>query len=491
MLTRPCLIASFALIAACKFSEPPATDAGELPPPKVSFEFLESGADEISGMLMIPVVLSDPSETPVTVAYVVDGGGTATPGMDFTVQSNSLTFAPGVIAAEIPVAITNDVDETESIERFAITLMTPQGAVIGKTPTHTITIADHILPRVQFMNGTTTGAEGTPSTLTLILDKPAEGASTIVIGVAPGATTPADAGDLTLAEGTVVDIPDGATSVMVPVGEVNDELDEEDNENLILSLKGASPNLFVGVQATETHAIADNDLPPVVQFTAASSTVEENVTQTTLTVSLTAVSGRAITVRYDDDASAGDAESADATVTGSGTNLAFAAGDLSKTITITVANDAIDEDAETVVVDLSAATNAQLTGVSTHTLTINTDLADLPSIAYATASAIRDERDENRDIPVVMTGQTERTVSVGYGLSAAGTASTPFDFTVIGNSLSFGPTTANTTTKNIVIDINEDTIDEGDETVIINLLNPTNATLGTLSSFTFTINNDD
>ncbi|MEO8704187.1 MAG: Calx-beta domain-containing protein [Kofleriaceae bacterium] len=484
MLRR--VVVSFIVLTACKFSAPLATDAGEVAPPKVSFEFLESGADEVSGTVRLPVVLSAPSDGVVTVAYVVDSGGGATPGADFTVASNLLTFAPGEVIAEIPVTITDDADETEVAERFSISLMSPQGADLGKTTTHTITIADHVLPRIQFSAPTTAGSEDAPSTIMLVLDKASEGQSTVVIGVAAGIVTPGDASDVGLAEGTLVTIPAGAMQVAVPVLEVNDTLDEEDNENLLLSLKGASPNLFVGAQAVETHAIADNDLPPVVQFASAGQTVEEGVGTLTIAVSLSTASGRQVRVTF--DRAAGTSEPADATLTNAGATLTFAPGEVAKEIAVTIANDTVDEDPETVPIELAGAVNATL-GTATHTITINADAADpKPRVEFVTAAANRDERDENRNFDVKLVGATERIVTVPYSVNGASTASSPSDYTLAASPLEFAP---GTTTKSIVFDMQEDSMVEPDETVIIDLEPPTNATLGTIVQFTFSIDNDD
>jgi hypothetical protein len=49
-------------------------------------EVRNSGADEMTNSVMIPVVPSSPAETAVSVTYAV-AGGTATPGTDFTVAA--------------------------------------------------------------------------------------------------------------------------------------------------------------------------------------------------------------------------------------------------------------------------------------------------------------------------------------------------------------------------------------------------------------------
>src|SRR5436190_14926006 len=113
-----------ALWTACGFSKSIADDNAL----NVGFEFATSGADEKSGTIMVPVVLSRESEAQVTVDYSLLGTGNATAGEDFELASGTLVFEPGDIRKEVPVTIKEDADETEPEERFAILLMSPVGA---------------------------------------------------------------------------------------------------------------------------------------------------------------------------------------------------------------------------------------------------------------------------------------------------------------------------------------------------------------------------
>ena len=471
-------------VAACNFSSPSTLDATpEVVLPTIEFEFEASGADETSATVMIPVVLSKPSDTPVTVMYSVLSGGSATPGDDFTTTASSLTFAAGELRQQIPIMITPDVDETEAIEAFDLALTTPDGAELGVIVIHKVTISDHILPRVQFMSQSTSTGEGAQTMLSLTLDKPAEGNSTVVIGVVEGTAT---AADLALAEGTVVTILSGATTGSVQIGEIDDALDEDDSESLQFELRGASPNLVVGTLASSTHTITDNDLPPVVQFAAATSTVNEDAGTVNLTVSLDAPSGRTVSVAF---AGAGvSASAADATVTGSPGSLVFAPGETAKTIAVTIANDTEDENDETVSVTLSAPTNASL-GTTTHTLTIAADATDLPpSVAFLAATTTVDEDTDGGptvNLSVRLSVASGKTVTVSYSLNGASTATSGSDFNLTIATLSFP---AGTTNRTITVDVNQNAPNnENNETVIVDLNTPTNATLGTPATHTLTI----
>ncbi|HLL21004.1 MAG TPA: Calx-beta domain-containing protein, partial [Kofleriaceae bacterium] len=259
---------------ACSFSASTEEDTSEQP--AIAFEFTMSGADELSGTIQVPVILSHAAETEVRVGYSLRDGNNATPGVDFELVTGTLVFAPGEQRKELPVRIMDDTDETEAVETFEIALSRPIGATLDEVRAiHSVRIADHILPRVTVGPGPTTASEASPTKLVIKLDRPSEGQSTVVIGVSGGAPAAASASDVTLLDGTQIVIPSGATSVNVPIGEKDDALDEEDHEIVVFTLRGASANLVIGTASSLAHAISDNDAPPTLGFTLATATLGE------------------------------------------------------------------------------------------------------------------------------------------------------------------------------------------------------------------------
>ena len=95
-------------------------------------------------------------------------------------------------------------------------------------------------------------------------------------------------GTLTIAAGTL-----GAT---IPLAIVNDALDEND-EQIVVQLSNPS-NAELGTTTRFTYTILNNDPSPTVSITTASSSVGESVGTTTLTVALSAASGKDITVTF-------------------------------------------------------------------------------------------------------------------------------------------------------------------------------------------------
>lgn len=489
------------VVGACSYSSPDTAGDGPNAPPVVAFEFASSGTDEgASGTTgttaLVPVVLNKPSDTTVTVECKAISGGTATELIDYSVATLTVTFPPGVTKVDVEIDVIKDFDEMERAETIELALSSPVGATLDPLKAiHEITIADHVLPRISFTTPTSTTDETSPSSLELVLDLPADGPSTVVIGVTPAATAGTDVEDLALLDGTIVDIPSGAMSVSVPIGEVDDVFDEQQIENVTFELKGASQNLVVdALKRSRDHAITDDDLPPVVQFKLTASDVAEGGATATLEVELSEESQLPVTVTYGRQA-ADTASADDATV--SGTTLSFnpridgAAGEKTKSINVTINEDAIDENPETVIVTISAAQNASVGDQATHTLTILADANDPPAVVqFATAASSTNEANTTHTITINVTPASGKDIGLSYAFGGSASISgggngqddydpnTPSPFTIQAGSATF----------TFRVDINNDNANEGSETISIQLASPTNATLGATSLHTVTIN---
>src|SRR5207249_5454067 len=139
------------------------------------------------------------------------------------------------------------------------------------------------------------------------------------------------------------------TITVVVNGDNIDEIDESFTVNL------SNPARATIANGTGTGTILDNDNPPTVAFSLASSSGLESVTPANLAVSLSAVSGKTVTVDYALNGG---------TATGGGVDYALASGTLSfppgvtnQNIALAVVNDALNELNETVLVTLSNPTN--------------------------------------------------------------------------------------------------------------------------------------
>ncbi len=329
----------------------------------VGFATGSSSVDEISGAVRLSVVLSSARSETVSVAYGV-GNGTATHGGDFALIVGTLSFAPGELEHSFEVDIIQDT-EPEPDETIDLTLSSVSGATLGQA-THTITIQSVVTPRatVNLAAVSSNQNEASPATVVAELSMAADVELSIDVALSGTATPGTDYG-----VSPRVVFPAGTTSVMITVPIVDDMLDEDD-EDLVLTLVNPSPGLLLGSTTSHTHLIVDNDLTPTVAFQLQNQSVTESATSRNATVVLSAPSGRTVTVPFSIGGTA--TSGADFTIATT-TPLSFTSGVTSRTVTMNVLQDPTPEPSESVVLTLGAPTNATVGTNATHTLTILND----------------------------------------------------------------------------------------------------------------------
>ena len=234
-----------------------------------------------------------------------------------------------------------------------------------------------------------------------------------------------------------------------------------------------------------TVTVNDDDGAPTLSINSPSVTEVDNGSTATLTftVRLTPQSGNTVTVGYA-DAGAGTATSGgtDYATLASGT-LTFAPGVTSNSVAVTVNGDDFDEPDETVVVRLSSPSNATLTGGATtldSTGTIN-DNDPTPTVSVTDAAAVSEgdvvspDSPNNMTFTVTLSAVSGQTVTVPYTLSGTATAGT--DYTEPDpRSVTIA---AKMTQEDIAIPVAGDEVDEENETIMVTLGTPTNATVST------------
>ena len=202
-------------------------------------------------------------------------------------------------------------------------------------------------------------------------------------------------------------------------------------------------------------------------------------------VTVTRSGGSAGTTGISYNTGTGTANSTDFT-SASGT-LTLADGETSKTISIPITNDALDEVDEAFTVSLNFLTGSASFGTPTTTTITIQDDDPTPSATIGDAVQI-ETNSGNRTItfPVTLNAASGRAVSFNYA-TADGSASGGTDFLATSGTLQMG---AGQTVASIVVNITGDTAVEPDETFSVTLTNPQNATL-TRATATGTIIGDD
>src|SRR5918992_1095873 len=427
-----------------------------------------------------PLTLSAASERTVTVAYATANGSAVAPGDYGAVAGGSVTFGPGDTSETISVTTANDpLDEAQ--ESFTVTLATPTNATVAAgqgTATGTID-DDDPLPQVSIANAAAV-AEGGLASFPVTLSAASGRTVTVAYTSAHGTSAAADfAGALS---GTVT-FAAGDTSEQIQIQTHDDALDEA-QESFTVTLATPTNATVAAGQGTATGTIDDNDPLPQVSIGTAPAVSEGAVAS--FPVTLSAASGRSVTVEYS-TADGSAIEPGDYTAAGG--SVTFNAGETSKQIQIQTLDDAFDEPAaEGFTVTLGTPSNATIAaGQGSSGGTIN-DNDDPPSVSIGNAAPVTEGAAAS--FPVTLSAASGRTVTVNYS-TANGSAFEPADYTAASGTVTFDP---GETSKLVPVATIDDTLDEVDAetlTVMISVNASSNATLGSPSSGTATINDND
>ena len=313
--------------------------------------------------------------------------------------------------------------------------------------------------------------------------------STVEVDYSTTDGTATAASDYVSASGTLT-FPPLVDSQTFTIEILDDEVYEGD-ETVNLRLSDPDDDAILGDQATAVLIIAEDDAVPSagsLQFSAPTYTVDENGTVASITV--TRVNGSFGIVAVDYNTADGTASAGSDYIAASGT-LIFDDGVTSQSFTVDIWDDAEYEGDETVNLSLSNPLGgAGLESPSTAVLTIAEDDPVPPagSLQFSAPTYTADENGPAALITVTRVNGSFGIVTVDY-TTVDGTASAGSDYTAASGTLSFDD---GVTSQTFTIDILDDTVYEGDETVNLALSNPSGgAGLGSPATAVLTIAEDD
>ncbi|MEM8639509.1 MAG: Calx-beta domain-containing protein [Cyanobacteria bacterium P01_G01_bin.54] len=414
---------------------------------------------EGAGTASFTISLSAASGKAISVDYAT-ADGTATAGSDYTTNNGTLNFAAGETSKTVTVTLTNDATN-EATETFVVDLSNPTNATIADTQGQATINDDDGAPTLSISDPTVNENAGT-ATFTVSLSAASGQAISVDYATADGTATAGS--DYTTNNGTL-NFAAGVTSQDITVTILNDLLNEA-SETFDVNL--TNPTNATIADATGQGTINDDDAPPTLSITDA--TVNENAGTASFTVSLSAASGQAVSVNY---ATADGTATAGSDYTSNTGTLNFAAGETSKTVTVNITDDALNEVAETFDVNLSAPTNATIAD-GTGQGTIN-DNDSAPTISVNDVSVAEGNAGTTAaTFTISLSGASGQTITVNYA-SADNTATiADSDYNAATGTLTFNP---GETTKTVDVLVVGDAAQEGDETFFLNLSAPTNATI--------------
>ena len=375
----------------------------------------------------------------------------------------------------VAVTALGDGDRADDAKQIRYTVAGYAGGEVTNQLAVTVTVIDDDKPAVSLsLSPSSISENGGVATVTATLEAASPATTTIMVTAATG--TNAVAGDFALSSANTLTIAAGETTSTgtVTIAAVNNAVDEPDKS---VTVSGSASNSDgVKQPADRTLAITDDDPAPTLSIDSPSvSEGNSGSRNLTFTATLSAASGREVTVDYADAGTGTATSGTDYTAIAAGT-LTFATGTTSQTFDVSVTGDVLDEADETVKVRLKDPTNAAVsTTAGTGTGTITDDDAT-PTLSISEPSVAEgDSGSAALTYTVTLSAASGRQVTVRYADAGTGTATSGTDYAAItGGTLTF---VAGTTSRTFSVSVTGDTVNEPNETVAVNWSNATNATI--------------
>jgi len=423
-------------------------------------------------------------------AFSVDwatANGTATAGSDYIAASGTVSFdGTGPDKTKTATVLINGDTTAETNETFTVNISNPQPAagIVIDTPSATQTIADDD-SSASFAIGDVTAAEGNAgsSTFSFAVTKTGSTGFTTSVNFATtdGTATVAD-GDYAPTSGTLSFLP-GDTTKNVDVT-VNGDTKHETGETFTVDLSGAVNASIADNQGVGT--ITNDDQVPDISVDDQVTAEGNSPTTPTMTfnVTLSNPSDQTVTVEY--ATNDGTATTTDGDYAAASGTVTFNPGQTAKTVDVTVNGDDTTEPDESLTLDLSNASNANILDDSgTGTITNDDPIPDVSiddqSITEGNAGT------STLTFNVTLSHASSDTVSVDYTTTDGSATTADADYVAASGTVTFNP---GQTTKTVDVTVNGDLTHESDETFTVDLSNASNAGVADASG-QGTITNDD
>ena len=446
------------------------------PPPTTPVVSITAGSAVNEGTAASFSLSASPAPvSPVTLNYTVTQSGAFVATGDLSIQTDSLSGGSGTIT--VPT-VNDSLDEANG--SVTVTLDSGTGYALHNTQNAaTVTVNDNDMTEVSFAAATSSAAEGSGTrTVRVNLSPVPATALTLNYTVSGTATSGSDYTSI----GTSVSVTSGSSFINISVPILNDSADEVD-ETVIITLGPGSHYTINSAANVHTLTITDNDVPAVF-FGAAASSIGEGGGTKYVTVRISPAPATGFTVGY----TVGGTATSGSDYTAPSGSLSVAAGQITVTIPVAVTDDSVtSEGSETVILTLSSnGSGYELGSRTVHTLSIN-DNDGTPTASFNTSSAtIMEGPNKSQSVRINLSPAPSSNITLSYSVGGSATAGSDY------NTLSGEKTVAaGSTSTTITIYIIDDTIEDTGETLILTLSSDTAYTVGSPSTFTLTITNDD
>ena len=443
--------------------------------PTVTANFAQASysVDE-GGTVQVTVTLSADPEREVTI-LLVHGLHGGISDADYSGVPVSLVFRSGETENSFTFRAAGD-DIDDDGESLALTFRTPMPAGVTAGATTTVSITDDDTAGVTISKTALEIDEGASATYTVVLDtEPTAGVTVTVTGAS---------GDVSVDDTTLTFTADNwDTAQTVTVTAARD--DDAASDASVTLTHTANGGDYVDVEETVTVTIVEKDASVL---SVSDEHAAENGGNMVFTVSISAAAGEAVTVSY---ATSNGTATAGQDYTETSGTLTFPANSVvSRTVSVPVTDDTVDEaEEETFTLTLSNVHEASLAGgdstlAATGTITDNDDPQVTVSFGQASYSV-----DEGGTVQVTVTlsadPEREVTIRLVHGLRGG---ISDADYSGVPASLVFQ---SGDTEKSFTFRAAGDDIDDDGESVALTFRTPMPAGVTAGATTTVTITDDD
>ena len=366
----------------------------------------------------------------------------ATYGTDYTTNFGSDEFVidiakQGLVGTFNIQPLDNAV--LEGTKTLTITITGVSGALaVGANNTLTFSILDDEAPSigvVSFANANTTIQEDATSATTIDIPFVNESSFGGTISLTASGTAVFGT-DYTIAGQTsanfVINVPAGATSANFDISAI-DNADFANNKTVIYTISQVTGNLLLGSSLQNTIEINNDDASPfpLLNFNTASATLNENAGTINIAYTLSYASTASTDVEL---TTSGTANSSDFNFSGSTTNpytFTIPAGTTTGNVSLTIIDDTILENTETIIINITNITGGAIAGSNTQLTVSITDNDAIPINYLETFEGFNSEADATAaGFRSLLNGQTvDNTKVIGF-LSNSGSFSDPNNVTM-------------------------------------------------------------
>lgn len=437
----------------------------------VNLDSVSYTADVRDGAVTLTVVRAGNTDLAGSVDFAT-ADGTAISGEDYFGASGTLVFGPGETTQLVEIALMGDASSPPTLD-FSLALAAPGGnASIGAASVATVDVENHE-SLVQFAAGTYAVNAGA-GTATLTVSRVGNTSLAASLDYATADGTGAAGVDYTASSGTISFLA-GQTSktIAVPV-----HVNASGPAGVTFVVTLSDPTGAV-IGATASTVVTVQNLFAVVGFEATTATAsgdDGSVSLLVVRTGNTALAGSVSYATFSDTAVAGEDYAAASSV------LAFAAGEISKHITIALPGNPLAPAARTFRVVISGGSGAAVVGAADTTVVTVTNIHSV--VSFAPASYVGGESAGTITVTLSRAGNLDRAVSVGY-VTSDGTATAGGDYSASSGTITFA---AGQSTATFDVLVNSDLEFDPGETFAVALTNPADgAVIGAASSAIVTL----